>query len=750
MSEWRLGSNKSPGTSPTGDGSQGDGKKPKQKRPQACVSCRRQKMKCKFSVHTDPPQCDRCRQSNTECRFEVRANDKQWTSSVEDRLRRLENTLVELMDVLQNNNLWRPKSPSSTMSRQINDATSGMVSVLQNSRIGSSAEASPESLAGSSSGRAPKRVKMDSSSTGVMGQSQSQMSSNENGQLDAAAAQSLIEHFDTKLARYLPILVFKYLPQFDITVKQRSPVLYHSILSVASLYHPDYQDRHVEFRTQFVRSADSLDYGMLAQASGSRNLDVVVDVLVALSMAGAWLGGEIGFRMSTIATNLAGTVLPDELNRLDPQQDKTLKEKYGAIGLMTYIIEQRLRIIHARPVDPSQLVNNKRRDYFLAQFLASMLPSRGGHHNMDVAELKITANVELCAIILMLQLDLQREIQQEVVVHWNNQLDKWLAEWMGRLTASLLPSSWKPVLLTFHFAKLFLNSQAGGLGHQSNSSGSFNMDANSRLKYNKMAETSALDILGMLVRDHDTERLIGVGPVFYPTIFITAGALIVRLISLMRMGHYNFDQDQALKVLKGAYGVLTSKISSPVLPCYSSVQNLGNGIAKVESMTQVSMAPAQPPPQQHSQLESHFDSQSSTMGIPAPMVSTAPSSHTISVQSQLSAPPTNEPSHASLAGSGPGQTSAVTATTTTTDSQPQFGVRNSTAGLADYGNGDDELSLNKLWSFTPFRTYEDDPTLESISNDSEQPIWQPTFEDADFMFDAHSSRLLDSLGVPYS
>lgn len=654
------------------------------------------------------------------------------------------------MDVLQNNNLWHPKSPSSTMPRQMSDATSGMVSVLQNSRISSSAEeASPESMAGTSSGRAPKRLRMDSTSTGMQGQLQP-----ENGELDAAAAQSLIEHFDTKLARYLPILVFKYLPQFDITVKQRSPVLYHSILSVASLYHPDYQDRHVEFRTEFVRSADSLDYDKLAQASGGRDLDVVVDVLVALSMAGAWLGGEIGFRMSTIATNLAGTVLPDELNRLDPQQDKTLREKFGAIGLMTYIIEQRLRIIHARPVDPSQLVNNKRRDYFLAQFLASMLPSRGGHHNMDVAELKITANVELCAIILMLQLDLQREIQQEVVVHWNNQLDKWLAEWMGRLTASLLPSSWKPVLLTFHFAKLFLNSQAGGLGHQSNSSGSFNMDPNSRLKYNKMAETSAMDILGMLVRDHDTERLIGVGPVFYPTIFITAGALIVRLISLMRMGHYNFDQDQALKVLRGAYGVLTSKISSPVLPCYSSVQNLGNGIAKVESMTQVSMAPTQaappqPAPQPHSQLESQFDSQSSTMGMPVP------SSQAISVQSQLSAPPTNEASPASLTGYGPSQPSAVTtttttATTTTTDSQPQLEVRNSTAGLADYGNGEDELSLNKMWSFTPFRTYEDEPTLESIGNESEQPIWQPTFEDADFMFDAHSSRLLDSLGVPYS
>lgn len=657
---------------------------------------------------------------------------------------------MELMDVLQNNNLWHPKSPSSTMPRQMSDATSGMVSVLQNSRISSSAEeASPESMAGTSSGRAPKRLRMDSTSTGMQGQLQP-----ENGELDAAAAQSLIEHFDTKLARYLPILVFKYLPQFDITVKQRSPVLYHSILSVASLYHPDYQDRHVEFRTEFVRSADSLDYDKLAQASGGRDLDVVVDVLVALSMAGAWLGGEIGFRMSTIATNLAGTVLPDELNRLDPQQDKTLREKFGAIGLMTYIIEQRLRIIHARPVDPSQLVNNKRRDYFLAQFLASMLPSRGGHHNMDVAELKITANVELCAIILMLQLDLQREIQQEVVVHWNNQLDKWLAEWMGRLTASLLPSSWKPVLLTFHFAKLFLNSQAGGLGHQSNSSGSFNMDPNSRLKYNKMAETSAMDILGMLVRDHDTERLIGVGPVFYPTIFITAGALIVRLISLMRMGHYNFDQDQALKVLRGAYGVLTSKISSPVLPCYSSVQNLGNGIAKVESMTQVSMAPTQaappqPAPQPHSQLESQFDSQSSTMGMPVP------SSQAISVQSQLSAPPTNEASPASLTGYGPSQPSAVTtttttATTTTTDSQPQLEVRNSTAGLADYGNGEDELSLNKMWSFTPFRTYEDEPTLESIGNESEQPIWQPTFEDADFMFDAHSSRLLDSLGVPYS
>jgi hypothetical protein len=73
----------------------------KQKRSQACVTCRRQKMKCQFSENSDPPRCDRCKVNNTECRFEVRANDKQWTTVVEERLRRLEENFNDLIEQLQ-------------------------------------------------------------------------------------------------------------------------------------------------------------------------------------------------------------------------------------------------------------------------------------------------------------------------------------------------------------------------------------------------------------------------------------------------------------------------------------------------------------------------------------------------------------------------------------------------------------------------------------------------------------------------
>ncbi|KAA8917063.1 hypothetical protein TRICI_000735 [Trichomonascus ciferrii] len=676
----------------------------KPKRSQACVSCRRQKMKCQFSVQSDPPRCDRCRQANIECKFEIRANDKQWTSSVEERLKRLEDTLAELMDLLQNNNIWGASpigeghwahqhppvvnpAPSTKRAHATKDLANGLLSGLIGSRRGSSN--GQDSTSNNESPEPPaKRTRVDLDDTSLV---------------ESAEARECIEFFNAKLARYLPILVFKYLPQFDVSVQKRSPILFLSILSVASLYHPAYQARHSTFRKEFETVADSLDYKMLA--SGESNLNQVVDVIVALSLAGAWLGGELGFRMSVTASNLAGTVFPLEQDRTSP--DETAKrELISAIGLMTYIIEQRLRIIHARPIDPNQIVNGKRRDVFFAQFLASLMKDRKGHHHeMDVAELKITANVELCAVILMLQLDLRQEVKIDVLTHWNNQLDKWLSEWMGKLTVNLLPSSWKPVFLTFHFAKLFLNSMAvSNVKKPMDATWAPpvdpNMDPEQRKRFTKAAENSALDVLDMLIRDRDIERLIAVAPVFYPTIFITACAWLLKLLTITRSIGYAIDEEKVIRVARSSYNILSTKLAAPVLPCNPSVRNLGVGLDKVaEHLTydaynqSTQPHPPPPPPQQ----------QQPPVQQVTPMVSTSGSEATY------------------------------------VETPQQAGTES--AGI---------LPTN-FWSFTPFRARYSDSASAQFAPESEQQnvIWQSSGEGVtDFLFDAYSSSILESLTGP--
>lgn len=735
----------------------------KPKRSQACVSCRKQKMKCQFSEQSDPPRCDRCRQANLECKFEIRANDKQWTSSVEERLKRLEDTLSELMDLLQNNNVWgaspigeghwsnqsynllpnsasEKSGPSGAGTGGITNtlkrahATKDMANGLLSGLIGSSRRGSSS---GTDNNKTNDNEDLEDDGTDFPPAKRSRLELDDTSLVESAEARECIEFFNAKLARYLPILVFKYLPQFDISVQKRSPLLLLSILSVASLYHPAYQSRHNVFRKEFETVADSLDYSALA--SGDSNFNQVIDVVVALSLAGAWLGGELGFRMSITASNLAGTVFPLEQEKTSPS-DKAKLELISAIGLMTYIIEQRLRIIHARPIDPNQIVNGKRRDIFFAQFLASLMSYRKGqHHEMDVAELKITANVELCAVILMLQLDLRYDVKMDVLTHWNNQLDKWLSEWMGKLTVNLLPSSWKPVFLTFHFAKLFLNSMAVSNVKPLNTTWTPPIDPNmtpeDREKFTKAAENSALDILDMLVRDRDIERLIAVAPVFYPTIFITACALLLKLLTISKSVDHPIDEGKVIKVIRSSHNILSTKLAAPVLPSNPSVRNLGAGLEKVSGTIKEDHSASSSPVEQQQQRQPQTDDRRTSY------VRTQPAPH-IPAPQQITPTP------------------IITSNKNNSNTQP------TPSGVEEYpGSEAAGILPTNFWSFTPFRAkYNEDnnlttaqfPTDNNNNNNQGFPnIWQSSRNQAinddndigntDFLFDAYSSSILDSL-----
>ncbi|CAN6625884.1 hypothetical protein TRVA0_010S02322 [Trichomonascus vanleenenianus] len=565
----------------------------KAKRPQACVTCRRQKMKCKFSVPGNTT-CDRCRASNLECRFEVRANDKQWTATVEDRLRRLEEGFNQLLDALRAQNaqqlgrIERLSSPDTALSRNfvVNGAesTTTINTSLSSAGAGSSSPPSQGAVVAGVKRAAPDDEARAADEAAAR-RTRRKYQHYELVEVSASSAAELVEYFSTRLAKYLPILVFKYMPQFTAAgLRERSPLLFLSILTIGSLYHPEYQGSHTYFRQHFEAIAGMLPKDLNEHRENS--LQESVDLVVGLSVAGAWLGGELGFKMSLKASEIAGTVFPEAIQA--HQQDIPKRDLISAIGLMTYIIEQRLRIIHVRAIEPSQVVHGKRRDVFLAEFLAAMMRHRKGRHDTDVAELKITANVELCAIILMLQVDLYSQIKCDIIEHWNYQLDKWLTEWMSKLTVSLLPSSWKPVLLTFHFAKMFVNSLAGsevkpGAKTYCPPRPGSQMTDTDRARFMATAEESAMTILDMLIRDKDMDRLISVGPVFYPTIFITAGAWLLKLVTTAPAMNLAIDSAQVLQRISQAHAVLAEAIALPVLPCFQAIRGLGSGLSRVEA-----------------------------------------------------------------------------------------------------------------------------------------------------------------------
>ncbi|EGV60854.1 hypothetical protein CANTEDRAFT_116912 [Yamadazyma tenuis ATCC 10573] len=86
----------------------------------------------------------------------------------------------------------------------------------------------------------------------------------------------------------------------------------------------------------------------------------------------------------------------------------------------------------------------------------------------------------------------------------------------------------------------------------------------------------------MLSLDKDIRRLIRIGPVFYPTVFITATALLLKIITISSKCNYRTDEKYLISICEGAYGILQESITSSNLPCYSSVQLLAEGIRKVQ------------------------------------------------------------------------------------------------------------------------------------------------------------------------
>ncbi|ANB15779.1 hypothetical protein AWJ20_3423 [Sugiyamaella lignohabitans] len=609
------------------------------KRPLACVNCRYSKLKCQFSSTAEPRTCDRCRLQGVVCKVEGRSEERQHFEEFSSRLSRVEDLLDRLIGKIEasyppavppehslppvhaqetavslqkrhsssaslGNGTSIPQSPASSVStstlsspvvlknnpviwrkrdRKPGGTAKELLSELNNNTGGPPSpgpidyqDEEPPSLPA-------KRIKLTPEAPG--------RDLIDRGLINASEADECLMFFSTNISRYLPVLVLNYVVYFDSSVRQRSPLLFASVLAVASLYHPSYRNRHRVFRKEFETLAEKMDRPRIdlldSNANSQHDIQPLLDDILALIIAGAWIGGELGFRASLVASEMFGYLLPK-----DPQnyrfEDQT-RSMLGAIGLVTYIIEKRLRIIHDRPsqLPPDALSN--RRDQYLPVFLSGLSGNLKPLRSIDPSELKATANVELCTLMMMYQQELSHKVEAHVMTHWNTQLDKWLSEWMGKLTTHLKPSTWKPLMLTFHYAKLFLNLriiQDTTPSVEENTTSADGTSATNLLEagfihFVTLAEKAALDVLNMLVFDEDIQRMVRVGPVFYPTIFVTAGAFLLKLLCIGPIIRYHVNEDILVSMVAQATARLEESLASDILPCYVTVRNLGDALTKV-------------------------------------------------------------------------------------------------------------------------------------------------------------------------
>lgn len=612
----------------------------RRKRNQACTRCRAQKLKCQFS-NSDRSSCDRCRSMNVDCKFEKKIDEREWKQRTDQRIEQIEKAVLQITDIFSEMkqkmneegdvNIFSRRGKDGSVDRSLPPSQSGNRSHLDKSVSNNSKSFEAGVLRSHNKSRnsdnhvgPSKRVRRDrcvinedviedisglddkrsydyvedyvDGNTVVNGyyhqpQSLQMNFSNSQATIDAIGRVdnlfdeqdilSCFSFFCDRLSKYLPIFIFNYLPPVTPDIRSRSHLLYIVILTVSSLYLPGLQMHFSALKNECEASILSLSPSEMAKEGVNSNiLDKRLYDMLACIIASAWLGGDLGFRSCLIASDMAGRLTPPLLDSMEV--DEAHKKAVFALSLTTYIIERRLRISYGKP-EPFSLNNDKsgNRDYFILRYLKGMFTQE--KDKLKSTELKVNANVDICAIMMIIQSEIDRsdEILSGIITEWSNSLEKWLADWIGRLITRLDPSSYKPLILTYYFAKLYLNIQAF-----TNNKLKKALTVDQRAGFMGQSEALAIDIIEMLLCDRDIKRLITLGPVFYPTIFVTAAALLLKIANDGPHLKYNVNQPHLISIAQNAYDILLQCISLPIFPCYESIQSLGEGIKKASGKFQ--------------------------------------------------------------------------------------------------------------------------------------------------------------------
>ena len=72
------------------------------------------------------------------------------------------------------------------------------------------------------------------------------------------------------------------------------------------------------------------------------------------------------------------------------------------------------------------------------------------------------------------------------------------------------------------------------------------------------------------------------GPIFYPTIFVTAAALLLKIVTIGPKYQYKVNEAHLTSTSEQAYKVLKKSVSYPMFPCHATIETLGDGIRKVK------------------------------------------------------------------------------------------------------------------------------------------------------------------------
>ncbi|CDK26099.1 unnamed protein product [Kuraishia capsulata CBS 1993] len=576
---------------------------PKQRRKKACSKCHALKMRCIYDNSKSPVECERCLATGQECNFMRSTLESEILEQILLKVEALEDSVTQFassapIELEGSKTGSSPKVLEEQNSVISHNRQDYLKSLLWTERTIDPLDTLPGAISQLLSHLQINTAALDQQ----FEERQAEDLRWSVSDLDEASSAKLLTFFRLHLARYLPVLIFNYVPRITEEMKEESPFLYYTILAVSSMNHQSYQHFHYSLREAVKQYLENIVPDSLFLPSGVPiDFLSLINEILACSVGAAWLCGDLGYKMSLIASDLVGRLTPNVLKSLKISSDQ--KNIVYFFSVMTFIMEQRYRITHYKVQDfapNTEMIHQ--RDLYVSQYLQSIHSNRRDTR-ISRGALKADANVELCAVIMDLQKKIENTKTPNQFLEYSHELDMWLSDWICKLACSLTSTSLKPLIAAFQFVKLHLNSHAAFV------SMSHAIPGIESQHFLSKSESIALDTLEMIKYDSDIKRLICFGPGFFATIFLTAIAVLAKTVLFASQLNYQCDVNRLMTTIVECHQIMLELIPYTNFAGSISVHRLGLCVEKLKK--QVENSPPNPPAntsvdQAHTAFKSQF------------------------------------------------------------------------------------------------------------------------------------------------
>ncbi|ODV94777.1 hypothetical protein PACTADRAFT_50639 [Pachysolen tannophilus NRRL Y-2460] len=483
------------------------------RRIKACFECRKAKIKCENNNGDYSNPCQRCLKTNTECVYEFKVsnykkvdengdnlakhndnNSTIWKDDVENRLQKFDNTLDNILSLLQNNQANASVAAATTTAASGVPAAADIPALLGFSSVPQ--EVNQLQLPALTSAEEKNLYDLINNATSLRADLQEnsnfstrrKISSNEYKKLNEeydfrnllnfSQVESLFEFFERNIS---PQLFGFKLSDFNIEklwFNRQPSLLLLTVCTIASVHHPDLKHLSAPLKDFLERYSFKIMYNAddilpdFDNGNNSNNESEIYNTIISLCIAGFWLNQSFCNVALQLAKNYGFNTFPMKNN--DSRESEVISTdidftKRLKLWYLLYILDsQQALAFNRKPImDSSDNIIRHCRKLLLSQKKDSLASSKIKNYSTLTSDIRLVSQIECSQVTNEIfkgnSWDLLDPSHFGIPYNTNLELDKWMVRWtvllssMNGFSNSNVWSS-KSTLIYYNFAKIHINS----------------------------------------------------------------------------------------------------------------------------------------------------------------------------------------------------------------------------------------------------------------------------------------------------